>query len=169
MSRHPCPICGFKTLEQRGEHDCCLVCGWEDDVRRISADSISPANGDLAASVGQANYRIFRVANPRVVPFIFPPGETARVDVPLFPEAQDLILRHQTNGIPGFDVTDVLRSDLFQIVQDTLSNGKSHSRQCAAKLLSHFPQSLLEVQECLRLYTADADRIVRGICVAHSS
>jgi uncharacterized Zn finger protein (UPF0148 family) len=27
----PCPCCGYRTFEWRGEHDVCPVCGWEDE------------------------------------------------------------------------------------------------------------------------------------------
>ncbi|MFB9883178.1 CPCC family cysteine-rich protein [Planobispora siamensis] len=28
---YPCPFCGFLTLGQRGMHEICPVCFWEDD------------------------------------------------------------------------------------------------------------------------------------------
>ncbi len=28
---HPCPCCGFRTFEWRGEYDICPVCQWEDE------------------------------------------------------------------------------------------------------------------------------------------
>lgn len=29
--KHLCPICGFPTLDARGEYELCVICQWEDD------------------------------------------------------------------------------------------------------------------------------------------
>ncbi|WNG18326.1 CPCC family cysteine-rich protein [Cystobacter fuscus] len=34
----PCPCCGFRTFEWRGEYDVCPVCSWEDDGGEESFD-----------------------------------------------------------------------------------------------------------------------------------
>ena len=39
----PCPCCGYKTIEERGQYYICKVCKWEDDGSD-SADSYSSVN-----------------------------------------------------------------------------------------------------------------------------
>ncbi|ADO76142.1 CPCC family cysteine-rich protein [Stigmatella aurantiaca] len=34
----PCPCCGYRTFEWRGEHDLCPVCGWEDEEGEDAID-----------------------------------------------------------------------------------------------------------------------------------
>jgi hypothetical protein len=34
----PCPCCGYRTLEWRGDHDTCPVCAWEDEREEDAFD-----------------------------------------------------------------------------------------------------------------------------------
>jgi hypothetical protein len=50
---HPCPCCGYRTIEQAGEYDICPACYWEDDGTVALTDYSSPNHmtlGDAQAA-----------------------------------------------------------------------------------------------------------------------
>ena len=48
VSQHPCPACGYPTLDTPGSFEICWFCQWEDDgVRYSDADAPSGANYGL--------------------------------------------------------------------------------------------------------------------------
>lgn len=62
---HPCPCCGFRTLEdaERGSFELCGVCGWEDDpVQLADVDYRGGPNGE---SLRQAR-DLFFAARPHL-------------------------------------------------------------------------------------------------------
>lgn len=38
---HTCPVCGFPTLDERGDYEVCVVCLWEDDGEGTSARDLT--------------------------------------------------------------------------------------------------------------------------------
>ena len=68
-SRHPCPCCGFLTLDEQppGTFAICGVCWWEDDnVQACDPDNDGGAN---AVSLHQAreNFRRFGAVEARFI------------------------------------------------------------------------------------------------------
>jgi len=60
---HPCPCCAFRTLldAERGSHDICGTCGWEDDG--VQLDDPDYRGGANEKSLNEARSR-FRTAYP---------------------------------------------------------------------------------------------------------
>jgi len=46
LERFTCPACGYPTLEELGQYDCCVLCLWEEDGNddRYDPARISPPN-----------------------------------------------------------------------------------------------------------------------------
>jgi len=65
--RYSCPCCGCKTLDERGGHDICPVCFWEDDGQDdADADTVRGGpNGSLSLTAARRNYREFGACERR--------------------------------------------------------------------------------------------------------
>jgi hypothetical protein len=42
--KHPCPACGFPTLNERAHHEVCVICLWEDGVSEVDPTLVAPPN-----------------------------------------------------------------------------------------------------------------------------
>ncbi len=42
--KHPCPACGFPTLNERAHHEVCVICLWEDGVPEVDPALVAPPN-----------------------------------------------------------------------------------------------------------------------------
>jgi hypothetical protein len=56
---HDCPCCGYRTLDERGAYEICILCWWEDDGQGDDdADEVRGGpNGDLSLTAARANFR----------------------------------------------------------------------------------------------------------------
>ena len=56
-----CPCCGYRTLRERGQHEICKVCFWQDDGQDDhDADEVRGGpNKNLSLTQARANYRAF--------------------------------------------------------------------------------------------------------------
>jgi hypothetical protein len=63
----PCPCCGRKTLGERGGHEICRVCWWEDDGQDNSEADIvwGGPNSDLSLTQARVNLLIRGIFDPR--------------------------------------------------------------------------------------------------------
>src|SRR5262245_21961431 len=70
-----CPVCGCKTLGERGGYEICPVCFWEDDGQDDqSADEVwGGPNGSLSLTEARVNYRAFGASSERLKQFVRPP------------------------------------------------------------------------------------------------
>lgn len=59
-NRFECPCCGTPTLEERGAHEICEECGWEDDGQddddNDPEDIWGGPNGDISLAQARRNY-----------------------------------------------------------------------------------------------------------------
>jgi hypothetical protein len=61
-----CPCCGYLTLSERGAHEICGVCFWEDDGQAANPDDVRDGpNGRLSLTRAQENYRAFGACERR--------------------------------------------------------------------------------------------------------
>jgi hypothetical protein len=58
----PCACCGSHTVAERGAHEICSVCGWEDDP--VQARDPDFAGGANARSLNQARVK-WKATHPR--------------------------------------------------------------------------------------------------------
>ncbi|MDM5219671.1 CPCC family cysteine-rich protein [Peribacillus sp. NJ11] len=58
MQREKCLCCGFPTLDERGGHDICELCNWEDDGQNdLYADEVwGGPNGDYSLTEARRNF-----------------------------------------------------------------------------------------------------------------
>ncbi len=61
--RFACPVCGRKTLEQRGMNEICSECGWEDDAEDDESWE-SPANGEATIKESRQSYLRAKLKDP---------------------------------------------------------------------------------------------------------
>ena len=61
--RFACPVCGRKTLEQRGMNEICSECGWEDDAED-DENWESPANGEATIKESRQSYLRAKLEDP---------------------------------------------------------------------------------------------------------
>lgn len=71
-----CPCCRCKTLDERGTHDICPVCFWQDDgTDDPNSDHVSGGpNGSLSLSIAQTNYLRCGACEERFVGNVRPPA-----------------------------------------------------------------------------------------------
>ena len=70
-----CPCCGFRTLSERGAHEICPVCFWEDDSQTdADADEVyGGPNARLSLTQARANFREFGAVDKRFRKKVRPP------------------------------------------------------------------------------------------------
>jgi hypothetical protein len=63
----PCPCCGLRTLDFRGDYEICPVCWWEDDGQDNEAASRVQGgpNGDLSLTGARVNFLREGISDPR--------------------------------------------------------------------------------------------------------
>lgn len=61
-----CPCCGYRTLDERGQYDICVVCWWEDDGQdNQSADETRGGPNDgISLSRARANFLTHGIYDP---------------------------------------------------------------------------------------------------------
>lgn len=61
MSTHPCPYCGFLTLNEPppGTYEICPVCWWEDDPVQFRDPSFEGGANWVSLAQARRNYREF--------------------------------------------------------------------------------------------------------------
>lgn len=59
-----CPVCAFRTLDERGHYDICKVCGWE-DAGDTDLNTYSGPNR-MTLAEGRANFAATGVADSRM-------------------------------------------------------------------------------------------------------
>ncbi|MFF5112200.1 CPCC family cysteine-rich protein [Streptosporangium sp. NPDC000509] len=66
---YSCPCCGFLTLEERGMHEVCPVCFWEDDGQdEHDADEVRGGpNYELSLIRGRRNFARFGASSERCI------------------------------------------------------------------------------------------------------
>lgn len=72
---YACPCCGYLTLEERGGHQICQVCFWEDDGQDVhDADDVRGGpNGGLSLTEARRNFERFGAASEKVLEHVRPP------------------------------------------------------------------------------------------------
>ncbi|MFC6018432.1 CPCC family cysteine-rich protein [Plantactinospora solaniradicis] len=72
---HPCPCCGYLTLDSRGEYEICPVCFWEDDGQdeHDAGQVRGGANRGLSLLDGRRNFAEFGASEARRLPLVRPP------------------------------------------------------------------------------------------------
>src|SRR5262245_34825945 len=62
-TKHPCPCCGYRTLDQRGSYEICELCNWEDDGQDDPhADEIwGGPNGSYSLTEARENFKRHRI------------------------------------------------------------------------------------------------------------
>lgn len=55
MVKFICPVCGCRTLANRGENDICQVCYWQDDGE-YEEYAPNESNGGLSIARGRKNF-----------------------------------------------------------------------------------------------------------------
>jgi len=75
IKMHRCPCCRFRTLSERGMHEICPVCFWEDDGQDDQDADIVRGGPNYELSLTQAryNFRELGAASPRVKPHVRAP------------------------------------------------------------------------------------------------
>jgi hypothetical protein len=73
--KYPCPCCGYLTLDERGHHDICPVCFWEDDGQDEHDARIvrGGPNGNLSLSQARRNFADFGANRERDLPHVRDP------------------------------------------------------------------------------------------------
>lgn len=71
----PCPCCGFKTIETRGNFELCPVCYWEDDGQDdADADVVRGGpNGELSLTEARSNFKRHAASEPAYIPNVRAP------------------------------------------------------------------------------------------------
>ena len=61
--KEDCPCCGYRTLQQRGAYEICMLCNWEDDGQDTdTADDVRGApNSDYSLTEARENFKCYRV------------------------------------------------------------------------------------------------------------
>lgn len=74
---HACPCCGYLTLEGRGLHEICGVCGWDDDGQSdADADKVRGGpNHDLSLTRARDNFAAFGASDERRLAHVRPPRD----------------------------------------------------------------------------------------------
>ncbi|PQZ51833.1 hypothetical protein CQ052_05535 [Ochrobactrum sp. MYb15] len=70
-----CPCCRFKTLNERGGYEICVVCFWEDDGQDEddAHEVLCGPNGGISLTEGRANYRAFGASQRQNLPYVRKP------------------------------------------------------------------------------------------------
>ncbi len=73
--RYTCPCCGNRTLAERGGHEICPVCFWEDDGQDDGdADTVRGGpNGRLSLTQARLNFREIGACDRRLLVHVRPP------------------------------------------------------------------------------------------------
>ena len=61
--RFQCPCCDYYVLEQRGAHEVCPVCCWEDDGQDVDALDTTSAVNHITLREARANFASFGAAD----------------------------------------------------------------------------------------------------------
>lgn len=74
---YPCPCCGYLSLSQRGCHEICPVCFWEDDGQDDhDADEVRGGpNRTLSLTEARRNFANFGASDLRRRQYVRPPLE----------------------------------------------------------------------------------------------
>lgn len=70
---HPCPCCGYRTLDERGGYDICPVCFWEDDGTS-DVDRHSGPN-HMTLREARANFQRFGAVTEADLAHVLPDGK----------------------------------------------------------------------------------------------
>ncbi|MCR5250859.1 MAG: hydrolase [Lachnospiraceae bacterium] len=62
---YPCPCCGYRTLEGRGEYEICPVCFWEDDPLQSADPHLAGGANEPDLLSARENYRCFGACEER--------------------------------------------------------------------------------------------------------
>ncbi len=68
-----CHCCGCLTISERGRHDICPVCFWEDDPDQTPEQDLGGAN-PMSLIEAQANYKKIGACEPAMLPHVRAPG-----------------------------------------------------------------------------------------------
>jgi hypothetical protein len=74
-SKHPCPCCGFLTLEERapGTFAICPVCFWEDDDVQFHDPDLEGGANAVSLTRARENFRAFGASSQACVDLVRPP------------------------------------------------------------------------------------------------
>jgi len=59
MNEVTCPCCGYKTLDEIGVYEICLICYWEDDPIQRNEPNYEEGANRVSLKQGQKNYLNF--------------------------------------------------------------------------------------------------------------
>lgn len=81
-TRYACPCCRHLTLDERGGHEICPVCFWEDDGQDDhDADRVRGGpNGASSLAQARQNYAAFGACEERFKPQVRPPLPSETTD-----------------------------------------------------------------------------------------
>jgi rubredoxin len=58
--RNACPVCGHRTLSERGTYEICSVCGWEDDPAQSSDPDLAGGANRESLNQARANWQLHK-------------------------------------------------------------------------------------------------------------
>lgn len=58
IPQYPCIVCGYETIGEKGKHEICEICGWQDEFESYGDPSevIGGANGDYSITEARKNF-----------------------------------------------------------------------------------------------------------------
>jgi hypothetical protein len=68
--KHPCPCCGYLTLDEPGLYHICAICGWEDDISQLRFATLSGGANRPSLSEAQGNYAKHGWSDERAAPHV---------------------------------------------------------------------------------------------------
>lgn len=77
FGKHPCPCCGFFTLDEKPDNtfQLCPVCLWEDDGIQLHDPDYEGGANTMSLHQAKENYRTFGAVEERVLEFVRQPLE----------------------------------------------------------------------------------------------
>ncbi|WP_315987496.1 CPCC family cysteine-rich protein [Actinomadura sp. HBU206391] len=72
---YPCPCCGYLTLRERGMHEICRVCFWEDDDQddHDAGEVRGGPNYDLSLTQARRNFAAYGASDRRCLHLVREP------------------------------------------------------------------------------------------------
>lgn len=61
----PCPCCGYRTLQERGQYEICPVCSWEDDGNNVLEKYSSCNRSTLKEAMSNLNNSLYSSASEK--------------------------------------------------------------------------------------------------------
>ena len=100
MPTHPCPCCGYLTLEEPpGSYEICPICFWEDDVSQLRFVRLGGGANRVSLTEAQANFAACGASEPRLRSNVRAPDPSDRRDPTWRPIGFDDNIEEPTPGV----------------------------------------------------------------------